>query len=61
MQSDGSYQITTKKESFAAPDQKEAAYRRAELLCPKGFDTKSEFESGFREYTLIVNCRNVAK
>jgi ferredoxin len=61
MQSDGTYQINTKKESFAAPDEKETAHARASELCPDGYKEKSGFSNGWRQYTLIVKCNGQAR
>lgn len=61
MQADGSYKITARRPTIFQSNEKDEAYSKAKLLCPKGFDTDSEFPSASKEYTLIVHCQNSSR
>lgn len=58
MQPDHSYLIVGHRQSIWASSEKDQAYNSASGLCPKGFNVQSEFPSAFKEYTLIVVCKD---
>lgn len=60
MQPDKSYKVQIKGNGYASLDfVKEKAYKRANMLCPKGFDTKADLPSDTSSpsYVLIVMCK----
>lgn len=61
MQPDGSYRIAAVGQRWASNKSiSEESHEKASLLCPEGYDKKTEFWGG-SEYTLIVMCKNSSR
>jgi hypothetical protein len=57
MQPDQSYLIVATRTTIYTPGMSDEAHRKAELLCPGGYTTDSEFQQAEKEQVLIVHCR----